>query len=176
MESTTANETHTAGKNWSDSPDHYQGIGRLVTAYTTVELTIKSVLFNLLNLPEIEFNIILEFGRVKVADMPTIIAKIAESRAEADHDRKLELIAAAKAFDSLSQSRNQFVHWLWLGGDEVPKLLNLKPRAQAKNTNPKEVALVELNEVTQELWTINACLCSFLKGAAEPFTLREISE
>lgn len=169
-------ETQTQGKSWRDTPDHYEGIGHLVTAYTTLELTIKSVLFNLLNLPEVEFNILLEFGRIKTADMPTIIAKLAESRTGADPDRKLELITAAKTFDRLSQSRNQLVHWLWMGGGEMPTLLNLKPRAQPTRADPKAVSIAELSELMQTIWMTNAQLCSFLKGAADPFTLLEITE
>lgn len=164
-------------KRWTDAPDHFEGIGRLVTAYTNVELTIKSVLYNLLNLPEVEFNILLEYGRVKTSDMPTVIAKIVDARVEADLERKKKLLSALRHFERLSQSRNQLVHWLWIGGGEVPKLLNLKPRSKLTvGVPPKEVPLDELWQVTDELLTINEMLCDFLKGAAEPYSLKAIPE
>lgn len=162
-----------ATRRWTDTPDHFEGIGRLVTAYTNVELTVKSVLYNLLNLPEIEFNILLEFGRIKTSDMPTVIARIASSRVEADPERKAELLSALNDFERLSQRRNQLVHWLWIGGGEVPQLINLKPRSKPAAEAPlKEVPIEELKQVTDELITINALLCDFLRGAAEPYSLK----
>ncbi len=173
MRATEMKEKNTFdSSHWHDDQHHYAAVGQLVTIYTQVELTIKSILFNLLNMPEIEFNILLEFGRIKSSDTPTIIRNLVASRELANEVRKQNLIDALKNFEKLSQSRNQLVHWLWIGGGTEPTLLNLKVKArQASSTMRKGVTLAEIRGLSNELLGINAVLCSYLSGAACPQTL-----
>jgi hypothetical protein len=76
------------------------------------ELSIKSVLFNFLRMPEVEFAILVEFGGLKVPDMATIVKKLIEQRPEYEVERRHLLIWALNAFDRLSCLRNTYVHWL----------------------------------------------------------------
>ena len=126
----------------------------------------------MLQLPEVEFNILLECGRIKVSDITKIIIKIVEEREASVPERKAHLVEAIKEFDRLSQIRNQYVHWLWGDVGLTPAIMSIKPKAKPE-TPPKfqHVTVVQLNEATSALLDVNAVLCQFLKGAADPDTL-----
>jgi hypothetical protein len=141
-----------AAASWHEDHEHYAAVGQLTIFYTKVELTIKSILFNLLNIEEAEFNVLLEFGRIKPSDMPTIIKNLVAIRDNANYERKQMLIDALKKFENLSQSRNQLVHWLWVGGGVEPTLLNLKPKTKpASSVFRKSISLSEIREISAEL-------------------------
>jgi hypothetical protein len=147
---------------------HFAALGRLVVEHTNAELAVKSILFNLVDLPDREFDILLEFGRIKLADMPTIIEKLVEARESCSPRFRSLLVDSLKKFQALSQRRNQLSHWLWLGGGLEPSMVNLKPSASRKKV---AINLEDLQSATRELREITTVLSMYVKGSADSKTL-----
>ncbi|SFH55348.1 hypothetical protein SAMN05216299_12162 [Nitrosospira sp. Nsp14] len=130
-------------------------------AYTNSELAVKSVLFNFLRLPEKEFAILVEFGRLKVPDMATIIKNLLDQRPEYEVEKRHELIWALNKFDSLSQLRNTYVHWLWMPYGEEAALVSIKSKMNPPEDPYIYVNLEALQEAESELQNVVAVLAQF---------------
>jgi len=144
--------------------EHFALLGRLVVRFAYLELTVKSVFSNVMNLTDHQLNSLIEFGRVKVTDMPAVVRSLLKDAPLPDFDRNVELVSALNDFEKLAIERNKLVHWIWGGG---PTLMNFKGSTKPGKKKSFDEALTpeKLTSVVDGIDAANAVLCGYLRGA-----------
>lgn len=147
------------------SSDYYTMLGKMVSLSTNSELLVKSVFVAISGLSQTEANILMDKGRLKVTDMPSIIKGFLEHKPFPDSSRNKDLVHALDIFSKLYEERNKFVHWLWINGGDELHLFNVKPRAKPRelsNEEKRPVPVERLQEICTHMSVVYAMLADYI--------------
>jgi hypothetical protein len=151
-----------------EKPNAYSGpvreqfmraLGEVIEAHSSVEGHIYSTFVDYCGIDAVRAKIIIQYGRIKVGDMPKIVGALIDNAPSDDPTADAHIKRALSEFEKVTQQRNKLAHWQWAVGKQgEQQILNLtKPKPDGSHA-AEELEITHLATLLSRLQAVQTIL------------------